>query len=67
MTQEEIFLELSKWSLKYEFNFQFWGKNNNNVFIAKDGIELYESFGFPYPQDAIVDALKYVTKINSKK
>lgn len=32
------------WSQRYEFSFQFWGENNNNVFINKDFVEI-ASFG----------------------
>jgi hypothetical protein len=32
------------WSNRYEFSFQFWGKNNCNVFISRQGVEI-ASFG----------------------
>jgi len=32
------------WTTVYEFSFQFWGENNNNVFICKDDVEV-ASFG----------------------
>lgn len=57
-------LEIQKWSDKYEFSFQFWGMGNNNVFVEKDGTELYSTGGHETPELAIKDALNYVNKIN---
>lgn len=51
---EYLIAELQKWSHEYEFQFQFWGDANNNVFIEKGGIEV-ASFG---GEDTIKDILK---------
>jgi len=62
---EERFLkEIEKYSSKYQFSFQFWGDGNNNVFIMKDDIDLYSSGGFLSIQEALMDALQYIYKIN---
>lgn len=39
-----LFTQIEKWSEYYDFTFQFWGEGNNNVFIAKDSVDL-ASFG----------------------
>lgn len=46
--------EIQKWSSVYNFSFQFWGEGNNNVFIAKDNIDL-ASFGGEDTIQAIFD------------
>lgn len=52
------------WSNKYEFNFQFWGEGNNNVYIYKGGVDLYNSGQHEKPLDCMKDAIKYINKIN---
>lgn len=59
--------EITKYSGKYEFSFQFWGMNNNNVWIHKDGVELYSSGGHSSNIDAIIAAFKYIYRINRVK
>jgi hypothetical protein len=61
---EKLIFEIEKWSETYEFNFQFWGNGNNNVFISKDEVELYSSGDHTTPKDVIIDALNYIHKIN---
>jgi len=56
--------EIEYYSDKYQFSFQFWGDGNNNVFIMKDDIDLYSSGGFSSIQEALIDALHYIYKIN---
>ena len=56
--------EIDNYSDKYQFSFQFWGDGNNNVFIMKDDIDLYSSGGFSSIQEALMDALQYIYKIN---
>jgi hypothetical protein len=56
--------EIEYYSDKYQFSFQFWGDGNNNVFIMKDDIDLYSSGGFLSIQEALMDALQYIYKIN---
>lgn len=60
----ELIQELEQWSETYHFNFQFWGEGNNNVFISKDGVELYSTGGLDSIADIIIAALVYVRKIN---
>lgn len=32
------------WTKQYQFSFQFWGEDNNNVYIQRDDVEI-ASFG----------------------
>ncbi|AZA73549.1 hypothetical protein [Chryseobacterium indoltheticum] len=61
---EELFSDLDYWSVKYEFTFQFWGDYNNNIFITKGGVNIYDTGGLESPRKAIVNALEYINKIN---
>lgn len=56
--------EIEKYSEKYTFSFQFWGKGNNNVYIEKQDAELTSSGGFETIEDALKFALGYIYKIN---
>jgi hypothetical protein len=58
--------QLSKWSKIYHFSFQFWGRNNNNVFIEKDDVEIHSIGGEATPEDVIIKALNYVLRINQQ-
>lgn len=64
---KDIINDIDYWTSQYEINFQFWGDDNNNVFISKRDIELYSNGGFHKPLDAMVDALKYINKVNPIK
>ncbi len=67
MSYIELMLEITKWSEKYQFSFQFWGKGNNNVFIQKDFIDLYEFGGEESPKSITIKALEWVYKVNNVK
>lgn len=62
--KEELLSQIEKFSEKYEFSFQFWGTGNNNVFIMKQGIDLYDSGGFETIEEALIDVLHYIYRIN---
>jgi hypothetical protein len=60
------FEKIKYWSGKYQFNFQFWDKEENNVYIEKGGIEL-TSFGGCLSLEQVIDkALEYIEEINNK-
>jgi len=63
-TFKDYIQAIEKWSNIYQFSFQFWGKGNNNVYIYKDHIEIYDSGGHETPMRAINDALQYIKRIN---
>lgn len=65
--EKELMNEIEKWSGKYLFSFQFWGKGNNNVFIAKDDVDLYDTGGYLTAEDVMIAALQYIYKINRVK
>lgn len=64
---EELIKRIEEYSEKYEFNFQFWGPMNNNVYILKQDVNLYDSGGHETIKDCLEDALKYLDRINLKK
>lgn len=64
---EELLSDIDYWATKYEFTFQFWGDANNNLFIRKGGVSMYDNGGLETPKEAILDALKYINKINRTK
>lgn len=64
---KELFNEIKKWAGIYEFSFQFWGEYNNNVWIYKDGVELFSCGGRESMEEVAKDALNYVYKVNRVK
>jgi len=62
-----VFEELSEYYGKYEITFQFWGEGNNNVWVEKDGVDLWDSGGFKEPIEAMIAARDYLDRINNKK
>jgi len=61
---EELMSEIEKYSETYQFSFQFWGHGNNNVFIMKGDVDLFDTGGLDAPIDALQAALTYIYKIN---
>lgn len=62
----KLIKQIKKWSEVYEFSFQFWGEDNNNVFINKSGVEL-TSFGGESDIEGIFErTLEWVNKQNPK-
>lgn len=61
---KELMNEIEAFTATYEFNFQFWGIGNNNVYIEKDGVDLYNSGGYNTIEEVLISALKYLYKIN---
>jgi len=55
---------IEKYSDKYQFSFQFWGNGENNVYIAKDDINLYDTGGYLTIEDVMIAALHYIYKVN---
>jgi hypothetical protein len=65
-TVEQLFFDLAPYFGKYQISFQFWGRNNNNVYIMKDGVDLYDSGGHESVMHVLIDALNYLNRINRK-
>jgi hypothetical protein len=53
--------KIAYWSHRYQFSFQFWGEDNNNVFIYKDDVEL-ESFGDENMNDILEKTIEWCEK-----
>lgn len=62
-----VFDQLAEYFGRYEISFQFWGDGNNNVWIEKDGVSLWEAGGFEAPSGAMIAARNYLDRINNKK
>lgn len=64
---EDLIKRIEEYAGKYEFSFQFWGKGNNNIYIVKDDVDLYNSGQHETIKDCLEDALTYLDRINRKK
>lgn len=62
---KELMNEINDWSSTYSFTFQFWGKGNNNCYIEKDGIDLWDTGGHIDTYECLIAALHYIYKINN--
>lgn len=59
--------ELTKiqfWSSRYDISFQFWGSNNNNVFIERDGVDITSFGGYDTPLQVLKKAVEWFEKTN---
>lgn len=63
-TMGELMGEIEKWSDKYEFSFQFWGLGNNNVWLYKGGVEIFNRGGRESPREIIEETLQWIYKTN---
>ena len=60
----ELLQEIEKYSEKYEISFQFWGKGDNNVYISKDYVDLYETGGYETINDVLIACLEWIYRVN---
>lgn len=63
-SMNDLMSEIEKWSEKYEFSFQFWALGNNNVWIYKGGVEIFNRGGCESPREIIEETLLWIYKIN---
>ncbi len=56
-----LMMKIGYWSHRYQFSFQFWGKDNNNVFIYRDDVELI-SFGDETMEDVLEKTIEWCEK-----
>jgi hypothetical protein len=61
---ETLITEIEKWSEKYDFSFQFWGEDNNNVFISKDHVDLHSTGGYETIEEVLKVTLEWVYRVN---
>lgn len=62
----QLFKQIEKYSETYEFSFQFWGRDNNNVWIYRGGVELFSSGNHETIEDCVKEAIKYIKRVNKK-
>lgn len=67
MTTTDLLKEMDAYFGIYQISFQFWGKGNNNVFIEKNGVDLYSYGALDKPRDIIIHALEWCRRVNPKK
>jgi len=60
----ELLQEIEKWAQIYDFNFQFWGKDWNTVYIEKDGILVGEKGGLETILDVFTWTIEKVYEWN---
>lgn len=52
------------WSAYYDFSFQFWGEDNNNVYVSRDSIDIADFGGEETPLDIIKRVIAWCEKTN---
>ena len=62
-----ILAKIEFWTTQYEFSFQFWGRDNNNVYINRDYIELASFGGEDSIADILTLAIEWCEKANPRK
>jgi hypothetical protein len=65
-TIQDLMCAILIYSAKYQITFQFWGSGNNNVFIEKDGTDLWDRGGLEMVE-VLLETVKYLDKINKVK
>lgn len=66
-TNSYLLKQIELWSEKYDFRFNFQGKNNNGFFIEKNDIELLSGGGFESINQTLAYAVEYIEKINNTR
>lgn len=64
-TMGQLMSEIEHYSQTYQFIFQFWGSGNNNVYIEKDGTELWDYGSGETIKDILIHSLQYIYRINN--
>lgn len=65
MSLTKLSKEIKKWSKQYELSFQFWPRQNN-VWIYKDQVEIFNRGGLETMEEAMQEACDFLNRINSK-
>lgn len=61
-----LFDKLNKYAGKYEISLQVWGPGKYTIYISKDGIDLWDRGGFETAEEAMKEAVNYLSRINKK-
>jgi len=65
-TTIELLKQIEQWSGVYELSFQFWGKDNMNVYIHKGGVEIASFGGEDSIHDIFLRTMEWINKKNPK-
>ena len=57
---------LEFWSNKYDISIQFWGSDNVNVYISKDGVDLKVFGGCGTAKEAAILVIEWCEKSNPR-
>lgn len=60
-----LFQRLNSYAGKYQINMQLWGLDNNQIFISKDDVNLWDCGNEKTPEDAMKKAVDYLDRINN--
>lgn len=59
-----LLTKIEFWAFQYDFSFQFWGPDNNNIFINRGSVEV-ASFGGEKTIEKVLDrTIKWCEKSN---
>lgn len=61
-----LLAEIDQYTHMYEFSFQFWGKDNNNVYVSKGHVELFDIGGRETIHQVLEDTLYHLKKIKAQ-
>lgn len=62
-----LLAKIEFWTIQYDFSFQFWGKNNNNVYISRDEVEVASMGGEETVKEILERTLAWCEKSNPRK
>lgn len=58
--------KIEYWTKQYEFSFQFWGEDNNNVYIMRDDVEIGCLGGRTTVTELLEDTIEWCEKANPR-
>ncbi len=61
-----LMAKIEYWTRWYEFSFQFWGEDNNNVFINKDDVEVASFGGEDTVEKILTFAVGWCERVNPR-
>jgi hypothetical protein len=54
------------WTKRYEFSFQFWGEDNNNVYINRGTVEIASMGGRASVEEILDDVIEWCEKASPR-
>ena len=64
LTECQMFKRLNAYSGKYQISMQLWGEDNNQIYIQKDDVALWDCGNEKTPLAAMMKAVAYLDRIN---